>query len=159
VAQTGGGRASGAQGSSGQHGSARRQQKAGFSLFIDQLLDEAGNPRWESRLYHNESGVETTFADAAPDEWIAWILERLGTADSTGALIERANRQTTVEIASVEMLDVSIEADESEAESIHTIKARLVVQLSGIARLEREIGSRVLGEIASSDRSGLGHRD
>jgi hypothetical protein len=63
---------------------------------------------------------------------------------------EAAENQAAVEVASVEILDVTFLGDDAAGgESLHTIKAQLVVQLSGLASLEREIGSSVLRRIAS----------
>jgi hypothetical protein len=59
-------------------GPVRRRQHAGFSIFLDQVVDPQGRQHWETRLYHAESGVETTLAGASPQQWIAWILERIG---------------------------------------------------------------------------------
>jgi hypothetical protein len=56
----------------------RRRQMAGFSIFVDEVVDAQGRQHWETRLYHAESGVETTLAGASPEQWIAWILERIG---------------------------------------------------------------------------------
>ena len=59
-------------------------------------------------------------------------------------------------MASVEILDVTVVGDEStDGDSLRTIRAQLVVQLSGVAGLEREIGSRVLGGITDPNRHRL----
>ena len=56
----------------------RRSQLAGFSIFVDQVIDAQGGQHWETQLYHAESGIETTLVGACPEQWIAWILERMG---------------------------------------------------------------------------------
>jgi hypothetical protein len=57
----------------------RRRQMAGFSIFVDQVVNAHGRQQhWETRLYHAESGMETTLAGVRPEQWIAWILERIG---------------------------------------------------------------------------------
>jgi hypothetical protein len=130
-------------------GSEVRRQEAGFSIFLDQVADEQGRPHWETRLYHAESGVETTLAGASPEHWIAWILERLGSPDigSTDPRLEP--RRAVVELASVEIDDVTVADDvDGRGGSLHTIKARVTVQLAGVAPLEREIGSQILRGIA-----------
>ena len=123
---------------------------AGFSVFLDQIIDESGETHWETRLYHAESGAETTLPGKAPDQWISWILDRMRPAATAGMPPEGAKNRAAVEVASVEILDVTFVGDDAaDGESLHTIKAQVVVQLSGLARLEREIGSSVLRRIAS----------
>ncbi len=134
-------------------GSRQRRQQAGFSVFLDQVLDEAGAMHWESRLYHAESGAETAFAGASPDQWIGWILDRIANAGGAMASAVSSPSLATVEVASVELREVTFITDDPTSEgSLHTMKAQLVVQLTGVARLEREIGSRVLRGMAGPDR-------
>ena len=59
----------------------RRRQQAGFSIFVDQVVDSEGRQHRETRLYHAESGIETTLAGVCPEAWVAWILERIGPID------------------------------------------------------------------------------
>jgi len=134
------------------HSSKRRRQQAGFSVFLDQVVD-AGETRWETRLYHAESGAETTLPGAAPDQWIAWILGRLQPAGVTEVPLAGTASRTAVEVASVEILDVTVAGDDAaDGGPLRTIRAQLVVQLTGVAGLEREIGSRVLRGIADPAR-------
>jgi len=125
----------------------RRRQRAGFSIFVDQVVDRAGGQRWESRLYHAESGAETTLPGASPDQWLAWVLEHLGTRE---ALTEgrREPVNPAVEVLAVEVLDVAVtEESATRTEPTHRIAARVVIQLSGLSRLQRDIGSRVLSQL------------
>ena len=134
---------------SGAPSPARRRQRAGFSVFVDQVVDDEGRARCETRLYHNESGAEATFPGAAPEAWIAWMLERSGAIDTAVDAAEGpGTSRAYVEIASVEILDMSVDADDAPGDgSRHTVRAHLVVQLTGVSQLEREIGSRVLDGI------------
>lgn len=126
-------------------GSGRRQQQAGFSIFLDQLADEHGRHHWETRLYHAESGMESTLPGASPEHWVAWILERLGAADIKGSDQRLDPPRAVVELAAVEIDDVTVtESRASGGGPLHTIKARVTVQLAGVAPLEREIGSQIL---------------
>jgi len=126
----------------------QRRQRAGFSIFVDQVVDQAGGQRWEARLYHAESGAETTLPGASPDQWLAWVLEHLGTQETlTGDCREPIH--PTVEVLAVEVLDVTVTKEPAtQAESTHRIAARVVIQLSGLTRLQREIGSRVLSQLS-----------
>jgi len=129
-----------------------RRQQAGFSVFLDQVVD-AGDTSWETRLYHAESGAETTLPGVAPDQWIAWILDRLQPAGLEDVPLAGTASRTAVEVASVEILDVTIVGDDAaDGRSLRTIRAQLVVQLTGVDGLEREIGSRVLRGIADPKR-------
>jgi hypothetical protein len=131
----------------------QRRQQAGFSVFLDQVV-EADETHWEARLYHAESGAETTLPGVAPDAWIAWILDRLHPVGAAPPFDGRTSR-TAIEVASVELFDVTIVGDDAR-EGLRTIRAQLVVQLSGVAGLEREIGSRVLQRITEQKRSSTG---
>jgi len=125
----------------------RRRQRAGFSIFVDQVVDEGGGQRWESRLYHAESGAETTLPGASPDQWLAWVLEHLRTQETLTA-VRREPVHTAVEVLAVEVLDVTVtEESATRAEPTHRIAARVVIQLSGLSRLQRDIGSRVLSQL------------
>ena len=132
----------------------KRRQKAGFSVFLDQIVDESGETHWETRLYHAESGAETTLPGKAPDQWISWILDRMRSAAAAELPAEEATSRAAMEVASVEILDVTfLGGAAADGESLHTIRAQLIVQLSGLAGLEQEIGSRVLRGIASPKRN------
>lgn len=147
MGQTDGRPGSGAQegGAAAGGGSGRRRQHAGFSVFLDQVVDEAGTTHWETRLYHAESGEESTLRGAAPDAWVGWILDRIGIAGGRRATTDPVPSRAVVEIASVEILDVTVEPEDASGDQpTHAIRAQLVVELTGIASLEREIGSRVL---------------
>jgi hypothetical protein len=52
------------------------RQQAGFSLFFDQVGEEEGNQEWRTRVYHDESGEETSFSETEPASWVKWIIER-----------------------------------------------------------------------------------
>lgn len=127
-----------------------RRQQAGFSIFVDHVVDPRGRRGWETRLYHAESGVETTLAGADPQEWIAWLLEHLGHGEFAEAAQRPAPAQATAEVRSVEILDVTVgEQSCGENESLYTVRARVVAQFAGVDRVEREIGSQVLRGIAA----------
>jgi len=134
-----------------RRGAGGRRQHAGFSIFLDQVADDSGQTHWETRLYHAESGAETILPSASPDEWIAWVLERIGSSDVVRAGPEANISAPSVEVATVEITDVKIsQAKPDRDPSLHTITAQLVVQLTGVAGFERAIGSKILRGIAAS---------
>jgi hypothetical protein len=138
-------------------GAIGRRQRAGFSLFLDQVTDEHGQHVWESRLYHAESGVETTIPGASPDAWIAWILDQLGGAAVVWPDAGSRGRRAVMEMASVEIVDVWVEDDPGDERGVQLIKAEVTVQLTGMGPLEREIGSQVIQGIVRSraERPGI----
>jgi hypothetical protein len=64
------------------------KQHAGFSLFFDYIDHGFGEPEWQTRLYHEESGRELLLAGTDKDAWTSWIenqanlLTILGTPDA-----------------------------------------------------------------------------
>ncbi|MGH3867649.1 MAG: hypothetical protein ACRDQ4_16235 [Pseudonocardiaceae bacterium] len=58
--------------------SERWRQHAGFSVFFDSRTDDAGKPIWRIRLYHEETGDETTVRGGALLDWVRWIIDRVG---------------------------------------------------------------------------------
>jgi hypothetical protein len=154
VGQDRGGPASEAPEGEPKPGSAGRRQKAGFSVFLDQVTDEQGRHVWETRLYHAESGAETTLPGVSPEQWIVWILERLSAGGLSWPGAKPGRRRAVVEVASVEILDLVVEEDPEDLDGTHAIKAQVIVQLNGLGRLERAIGAQVLRGIAHDAEGG-----
>jgi hypothetical protein len=143
------------QGRGKSSGPTGRRQQAEFSIFLDQVVDQEGRQHWETRLYHAESGAESVLPGALPEGWIAWIFERIGSRAAAGA--GAGPSRAVLQVEGVEILDVAVQEEEDRAESVHTITAQVVVRLTGVARVERELGSEVLRGIArSTPRSGRG---
>lgn len=139
------------QGSGSGSGPTGRRQQAGFSIFLDQIADKEGQQHWETRLYHAESDAESILPGVLPEGWIAWILERIGYGPTEPGGGPAGATRATVEVEGVEIFDVVIDEKEHDrADSLHTITAQVVVRLTGVARVEREIGSEVLRGIARS---------
>jgi hypothetical protein len=131
----------------------RRHQRAGFSIFVDQVVDAAGGHRWESHLYHAESGAEATMPGASPEQWIGWLLEHLGPEEVSVETHPEAAHHA-VQVLTVEVLEVAITEDPAAREgSTHTLVARVTVQLGGLSRVEQEIGSRVLSKLVGPWRA------
>ena len=137
----------------GQGGSAgsdprTRRQQAGFSIFLDQVVDPEGRQHWETRLYHAESDAEGILPGVLPEGWIEWIFQRVGSG-TTGGEPPEASR-AVLEVDDVEIVEIAVEEQAEAGEPRHTITAQVVVRLSGVARVERAIGSEVLRGIARS---------
>lgn len=128
----------------------RRRQRAGFSIFVDQVDDATGERRWESRLYHAESGAEATLPGANPEQWIAWVLQHLRPEEQADEDQHRAAPRPAVELLAVEVLDVSVTDQRIGSEdSTHSIAARVLVQVRGLSRVQRDIGARILNQLTA----------
>lgn len=132
-----------------------RRQQAGFSIFLDRFHDKQGDVRWETRLYHAESGAEVSFEGAAPERWIAWMLERLGhePPQRTSSVPTPGIRLTGLDVNEVVEV-VLTEQNESprsprlvgtpDGDPLDTISAAVVVQLSGLNQMEQTLGAALL---------------
>lgn len=131
-----------------------RRQQAGFSIFLDRFHDEQGNVHWETRLYHAESGAEVSFEGAAPERWIPWMLERLGdeqpertsSGPPPGAQLSDLGVEV-VEVVLTEQHDSPTStrlAGGRDGDPLDTISAAVVVQLSGLNRMEHVLGAALL---------------
>lgn len=128
-----------------------RRQQAGFSIFLDQVADDVGNNHWETRLYHAESGAESSLPGASPDEWVAWLMQQMASTGIDRTAAPEGTAPASVRVASVDILDVHLSNEVIDgAEEIQTITAHVVVQVSGTAGLERDIGSRILNGLMAS---------
>lgn len=54
----------------------KRHQYAGFSLFFDYLEHESGLTEWQTRLYHEESGLEASIPHVEQEAWVEWIINK-----------------------------------------------------------------------------------
>lgn len=147
---SGGGPEAGALGDTTRPVEHRRQQ-AGFSIFLDQVADDVGDNHWETRLYHAESGAESSLPGASPDEWVAWLLQQMASTGINQTAAARGPAPASVRVASVDILDVHLSNEVIDgAAEIQTITAHVVIQVSGMAGVEREIGSRILNGLTAS---------
>ena len=117
----------------------RRRQRAGFSIFLDQYHDERGELRWETRLYHAETGAEITFAGASPGEWIGWILGRLG---SDGPIGDGLAKHPPLGVKVVEVFVTELAGQHGDP--LTNLSAAMVLQLSGLSQIEQAVGAEVL---------------
>ena len=124
-----------------------RRQHAGFSIFLDQVIGRRGESYWETRLYHNETGMETTLAGAFPEGWVTWVLERSGASQIVSAT-EHRRLTASAEVAGVEIVEAARTESTALRGSQQIITAKVVLRLAGVA-LEREIGSQILQAIAA----------
>jgi len=120
-----------------------RRQTAGFSVFLDEVAGPPGTTRWETRLYHAESGAETTLPGVHPDEWVEWMLRHAGAPHA------RRRRGAAIEVDAVEITDVSAVERPHPGGSVHTVTAEVVIRLDGVAGFERQLGARLLRGIAA----------
>ena len=86
----------------------RWQQRAGFSVFFDTQPRGPGELRWRTRLYHEETGDETTFPGSGPTDWVRWMLGRLGSAQPPSEPVEAPAPAPAV---SMEIIDARLVGD------------------------------------------------
>ena len=118
----------------------RWQQEAGFSVFFDLQPGEPGGPERRTRLYHEETGDETTVRGWEPAGWVRWMLGRLRSAPPPS---EAAGAAASV--VSVEITDVRLAGDPASAAGGDTVAVEVRVRVTGLAELHRMLGARVAG--------------
>jgi hypothetical protein len=118
----------------------RWQQRAGFSVFFDVQPTGPRELRRRTRLYHEETGDETTFPGAEPAHWVRWMLDRLGSARPPS---EPAG--PTASVVSMEIIDVRPAMNRTPGPSDGSEGAELRLRVTGMAELHRMLGAKVVG--------------
>jgi hypothetical protein len=121
----------------------RWQQRAGFSVFFDAQPAGPGGPgglRRRTRLYHEETGNETTFRGWEPADCVRWMLDRLGSAqppsEPDGA---------PASLVSMEIVDVRPVGDPVPPAGDDSVAVELRLRVTGVAELRRTLGTRMVG--------------
>ncbi len=122
----------------------RWQQRSGFSIFFD---IQPGGPGRRTRLYHEETGDETTFAGGEPSEWVGWMLDRLGSAQPPA---EAAGVPATV--VSLEIMDAKVTGNLVPGVDDNSVRVELRLRVTGMAELHRVLGAKVVGVLFGSSR-------
>lgn len=132
----------------------RWQQRAAFSVFVDTTDDADGHTIRQTRVYHEESGDETTFTGFDQTALVAWMVRRIDNSPTARSPIEPAGEGTSgaaapapptrthllrVDVMSVRLLERTATPQGSNDQDVR-IEARL-----RIAELPRLLGS--LGEV------------
>jgi hypothetical protein len=129
----------------------RWRQRGGFSVFFDDQspgLDRPGELPRRTRLYHEETGGETTFTGWRPTAWVNWILDRLGSApplspseptDAAGSLV------------SMEIIDARLIGDPAPVAGDDAVAVELRLRISGMTDLNRTLAARVVGVLFGCD--------
>ena len=140
----------------------RWQQRAGFSVFFDAHTTGPGGSgelRRRTRLYHDETGNETTLRGWEPTDWVRWVLDRLGSAQPPSA-----SAGATVSLVSMEIVDVRLVGDpEFRREVVQdpgglqgaslrggrggddTVAVELRLRVTGMAELRQTLRAKVAG--------------
>jgi hypothetical protein len=136
--------------------SLRWRQHAGFSIFFDYVTDEQ---TWQTRVYHDESGEETSLPGTETARWVNWILERaeLSTVASYVSTEDEVAAEPTPTVSEVatppthatpydvqlEILDVQVsEIGPSSDVPEKMLVARVCFQVSG-PEAERHAADRI----------------
>jgi hypothetical protein len=118
----------------------RWQQRAGFSVFFDVQPGGPGELRRRTRLYHEETGDETTFRSWDPADWVRWMLDGLRSARPPS---EAAG--VAASVVSMEITDVRLAGAPASVAGGDTVAAELRLRVTGMAELHRMLGARVVG--------------
>jgi hypothetical protein len=121
----------------------RWRQRAGFSVFFDAQLTGPRGPgvlRRRTRLYHEETGNETTFRGWEPADWGRWMLDRLGSAQPPS---EPAGAAAS--LVSMEIVDVRLAGDATPREGDAAVTVELRLRVTGMAEVRRTLGAKVVG--------------
>lgn len=125
----------------------RWDQHAGFSVFFDSRSDDAGRPVWRTRLYHEETGDETTVHSDALLDWVRWIVDRAGPV----AHLSDAGGAGTGTV-SVEILSARIVAGPAVGDGGENLRVEAELLVSGLSELRRALQPTVI-EIVFGARS------
>jgi hypothetical protein len=137
----------------------RWQQQAGFSVFFDTAPpgpnEETG---WRTRLYHEETGDETTFGVEALDTiigsspsagWTRWILDRLRTAAAPAGPVDPS--PSTVSMVSMQIIDARL-VDDRPVTGGSDVWVELHLRVKGMADLNKALGAEVVGVVFGLER-------
>jgi hypothetical protein len=127
----------------------RWQQRAGFSVFFDVQPTGPGGPgelRRQTRLYHDETGDETTFPGYEPTGWVRWMLDRLRSAQPPS---EAAG--ATASVVSMEIIDVRPAGDPMPGAGEDSAGVELRLRVTGLAELHRMLGAKVVGILSGPE--------
>ncbi len=106
-------------------------QQAGFLLFFDYMGDEHGEPSWQTRTYHHETGEEAQFAGIAPVPWVEWILKQANLLDVVSPA-SMPVQPPPAEALKLALVDASIEeAPEALARNARNLIGTIHFRLSG----------------------------
>jgi hypothetical protein len=118
----------------------RWEQRAGFSVFFDVQPSGPGGLLPRTRLYHEETGDETTFSGWEPTDWVMWMLDRLRSAQPAS---EQAGEP--ISLVSMEIIDVRLVGDQAPDPGDDSVAVELQLRVSGMAELHRALAARVVG--------------
>jgi hypothetical protein len=118
-------------------------QRAGFSVFFDVQPTGPGGPaelRRRTRLYHEETGDDTTYPGWEPTDWVRWTLGRLESARPPSE-----PSGTTASLVSVEIIDVRLAGHPTPSTGDDIVSVELKLRVTAMAELNRTLGARVVG--------------
>ncbi len=112
--------------------SGRWRQHAGFSVFFDSAADDVGRPLGRIRLYHEETGDETTVPGHTSLDWIRWILDRVGPVPGRSEMSGSGTGTVSVEIRSARLVVGPVIGD-----GVENLRIEADLRVSGLAELHR----------------------
>ena len=95
--------------------------------------------RQAARLYHEETGDETTFGGPSA-EWTRWILDRLATATTPAGPVGPSPSMMSMQIVDARLVD-----DRLPAVGDGDVWVELHLRVNGMAELNEALGAKVVG--------------
>jgi hypothetical protein len=136
----------------------RWRQDGGFSVFFDVQSpgpDRPGELLRRTRLYHEETGGETTFPGWRPTAWVNWILDRLGSQRSPSPSPSSEPTGAACSLVSMEIIDARLIGDPAPVAEGDTeddaVAVELRLRINGMADLNRTLAARVVGVLFGCD--------
>ncbi len=133
-------------GREGGSSSGRWRQHAGFSIFFDSVAGDADGPVWRTRLYHEETGDETTMPGGVLSDWVRWIVDRAGPVPDLSD-VSGAGPGTL----SVEVLSARIVAGPAIDDGVENLRVEAELRVSGLSALRWALPATVI-EVVFGER-------
>lgn len=136
---------------SGEASTTHWRQCAAFTVFVDAAASEDGHERRQTRLYHDETGDETTLDGFDQTALVRWLVEHLDTTPANSPPSAKTETKPQgrayllhVEILAVRVMD-RIDTRPDMGEQDIRVEARL--RVAGSNQLIAALGAAVIGPL------------
>lgn len=130
-------------------GATRWEQQAAFSVFVETAATANGQRvRRRSRIYHEESGDETTLVGFDEEEITRWIVGHVGpsTDKSTNVAAYRPTNTLQVGVIVVRVLERIARSDDGDDEEV---RIELRLRVAGLSQLVGSLGEALVSALVS----------
>ena len=130
-------------------GPTRWEQQAAFSVFVETAATPDGHRvRRRSRIYHEESGDETTLLGFDQDEITRWIVGHVGASADRSADVESYRPTGTLQVGVivVRVLERIARGDGGDDEEV---RIELRLQVAGMSQLMGSLGEALVAALVA----------